>query len=73
VNELDDYAFRVDWSDEDDCFVATVGEFPSLSYVDEVRERALAGLQRLVDGVLQDLDQEAQAGYDPDTLRPYRP
>ena len=33
MNEVTHYAYRVDWSAEDAAFVATVVEFPSLSWV----------------------------------------
>ncbi|WP_202909686.1 hypothetical protein [Mycobacteroides abscessus] len=47
--------YRVQWSPEDNEYVALVAEFPSLSWLDEDPVRALAGLVELVDGVLEDV------------------
>ncbi|TDT16637.1 putative HicB family RNase H-like nuclease [Ilumatobacter fluminis] len=49
------YTYRVSWSGEDDEYVATVVEFPSLSWLDADQGQALRGLVALVDGVLADL------------------
>ena len=40
------YTYRVTWSPEDDEFVATVVEFPSLSWLAGTQAEALEGLQR---------------------------
>ncbi|RIR89282.1 toxin-antitoxin system HicB family antitoxin [Mycobacteroides abscessus] len=47
--------YRVQWSPEDNEYVALVAEFPSLSWLDEDPVCALAGLVELVDGVLKDM------------------
>ena len=49
------YSFRVTWSAEDDEFVATCVEFPSLSWLDGTPELALSGLRNLVSEVVADL------------------
>lgn len=46
------YSFRVTWSAEDDEFVATCVEFPSLSWLDGTPELALSGLRNLVSEVV---------------------
>lgn len=49
------YPIRVTWSREDDEFVATCIEFPSLSWLDTTPEAAMAGLRRVIDEVVNDL------------------
>lgn len=49
------YAYSVVWSPEDEEFVATVAEFPSLSWMDDDQIDALAGLRTLVQEVLEDM------------------
>ena len=50
------YTYRVSWSGEDGEYVATVVEFPSLSWLDADQSRALLGLVGLVDEVVADLE-----------------
>lgn len=49
------YTYRVRWSAEDEGYVGTVAELPSLSWVAETLEAALAGVRELVAGVLEDM------------------
>jgi len=49
------YKYSVVWSPEDEEYVATVAEFPSLSWLDEDQIEALKGLERLVREVIEDL------------------
>lgn len=42
------YTFRVRWSAEDEAYVGTVAELPSLSWVASDRDGALAGVRQLV-------------------------
>lgn len=53
--EVSHYTYSVEWSDVDGEFVATVAEFPSLSWLDEDQLEALRGLRDLVDGVVEDM------------------
>ena len=46
------YTYRLAWSVRDAEFVATVVEFPSLSWIEKTREGALDGLTSLVEEVL---------------------
>lgn len=65
MNEVTHYAYRVDWSAEDAAFVATVVEFPSLSWVADDQAGALEGLRELVEAVVADLEREGSAVPDP--------
>lgn len=51
----DHYTYRVRWSAEDQAYVATVAELPSLSWLDEDRSEAFACILRLVADVVHDL------------------
>ncbi|MDY3128234.1 MAG: type II toxin-antitoxin system HicB family antitoxin [Corynebacterium sp.] len=51
----DKYTYQVAWSADDKEYVASVAEFPSLSWLDSDRAKAEAGLMDLVCEVVQDL------------------
>lgn len=55
THSADHYTYRVRWSAEDQAYVATVAELPSLSWLDEDRSEAFAGIQRLAADVVQEL------------------
>ena len=65
------YSFRVTWSAEDDEFVATCVEFPSLSWLDGTPELALSGLRNLVSEVVADLHASGEAVPEPLSTRHY--
>lgn len=44
----DHYTYRVTWSAEDELHVGLCAEFPSLSWLTEAPEAALAGIRRVV-------------------------
>lgn len=52
----DHFSYKVTWSGEDDEFVATCIEFPSLSWLDSDRGLALEGLNKLIVEVIADLE-----------------
>lgn len=56
--EVSHYAYRVVWSAEDQEFVATCAEFPSLSWLARDQVEALQGLEGLVRDILVDLEAE---------------
>ncbi|ELB90977.1 hypothetical protein Rwratislav_21603 [Rhodococcus wratislaviensis IFP 2016] len=49
------YTYRVTWSEPDSEFVATVAEFPSLSWLAETQNEALDGIITVVRDVLEDM------------------
>lgn len=49
------YTYRVRWSGEDEAFVGTVAEMPSLSWVSDTLESALTGIRELVAEVVEDM------------------
>ncbi|WP_066583025.1 type II toxin-antitoxin system HicB family antitoxin [Cellulomonas timonensis] len=62
---------RITWSGEDDAYVATVVEFPSLSWLDSDREGALHGVEALLSSVLNDLRANGEAVPPPLADRSY--
>lgn len=65
------YSFRVTWSPNDEEFVATCIEFPSLSWLDESPEAALAGLRKAVAEVVADMQQAGEDVPEPLSTRHY--
>lgn len=53
--KADRYTYRTFWSSNDQEFVATVVEFPLLSWLASTREEALKGLTKVVQSVLKDM------------------
>ena len=51
----DHYTYRVRWSAEDESYVATVAELPSLSWLAPERAEALDGIVSLVEETIADL------------------
>ncbi len=49
------YGYRVTWSAEDQEFVGTCLELPSLSWLADTQEEALAGIRNLVQEAIDDL------------------
>lgn len=55
------YAYSVVWSAEDDEFVVTVAEFPSLSWLHPEQGEPLRGLVDLLAEVVADLEADGEA------------
>ena len=69
--DITHYTYRVTWSVEDDEFVATCLEFPSLSWLADTQESALAGLRDLVVEVVDDLRGNHEPVPEPLSSRTY--
>lgn len=65
------YTYRVTWSPEDEQFVATCLELPSLSWLADTPEKALHGLRQLVEEVVSDLGADGESVPEPLSARPY--
>lgn len=65
------YTYRVAWSAEDGEHVATVAEFPSLSWLAPSPAEALMGLTGVVHGVLTDLAASGEPIPEPLSDRTY--
>ena len=56
----DHYTYRVTWSRDDREHVGLCAEFPSLSWLASTPEEAFAGIRRLVDEVVRDMQISAE-------------
>lgn len=65
MTDVEHYTYRILWSAEDGEFVATVAEFPSLSWVDADQAEALRGLVDLVAGIVADLETSGEPVPEP--------
>ena len=68
---LDQYAYRVMWSEEDGQCVGLCSEFPSLSWLDRTPEKALHGIRKVVAEVVQDMQAEGESVPEPISRRRY--
>lgn len=50
------YTYRVTWSAEDGEYVGLCAEFPSLSWLASTPQKALAGIERTVAEVVEDME-----------------
>jgi predicted HicB family RNase H-like nuclease len=52
---MDHYTYRVTWSADEQQYIGLCAEMPLLSHFDDTREAALAGIIKLVAGVVADM------------------
>ena len=52
---INHYTYRVTWSQEDGKHIGLCAEFPSLSWLAPTPEKALAGIRRVVDEIVADM------------------
>jgi predicted HicB family RNase H-like nuclease len=57
----DHYTYRVTWSPEDGEYVGLCVEFPSLSWLAETPEAALAGVRSVVSDAVADMESNGEA------------
>jgi len=62
---LDHYTYRVTWSPEDGEHVGLCIEFPSLSWLADTPEDALAGVRKVVSEVIADLEATGESVPEP--------
>lgn len=65
------YAYKVVWSQEDEEFVGTCAEFPSLSFLAETQTDALTGIIDLVGDVIDDMQDSGEEIPVPLSLKKY--
>ncbi len=68
---LDHYTYRITWSPDDNEHVGLCIEFPSLSWLAETPEEALAGARKLVRKVVTDMKKSGEPIPAPLADRPY--
>lgn len=71
ARQIDRYTYRVTWSDEDEEHVGLCAEFPSLSWLDENPERALAGIRKLVRACVKDMAANKESVPEPISARSF--
>ncbi|WCN81988.1 type II toxin-antitoxin system HicB family antitoxin [Micromonospora sp. LH3U1] len=69
--EITHYTYRVTWSVDDQEFVATCVEFPSLSWLAPAQVEALQGLQSLLQDAIADMEEQGEAVPQPFAERSY--
>lgn len=69
--DVSHYTYRVAWSAEDDEFVATVAEFPSLSWLARSQIKALKGLETMLNDVILDMQEQGEDVPEPLSERNY--
>lgn len=68
---INHYAYRVIWSEEDNEHIGLCSEFPSLSWLDDSPEKALIGIQNTVEEVVADMRQSGDKVPQPISERSY--
>jgi predicted HicB family RNase H-like nuclease len=68
---VDKYDYRVIWSEQDQCYLASVLEFPSLAAHGDTPYEALKEIQFVVSEVLKDLEEQGEVPPEPISLRNY--
>ena len=68
---LDQYTYRVTWSEEDSQCVGLCVEFPSLSWLDATPEKALKGIRKVVAEVVEDMHDSGESVPEPISRRRY--
>ena len=68
---MDKYTYRVTWSEEDGEYVGLCAEFPSLSWLADTPEAALAGIRDTVRQVMKDMQAAGEVIPEPLATRKY--
>ncbi|MDN5796944.1 MAG: type II toxin-antitoxin system HicB family antitoxin [Intrasporangium sp.] len=69
--EVSHYTYRVAWLAEDGEFVATVAEFPSLSWLAPTQFEALDGLESVLADVIVDIQEQGEDVPEPISERSF--
>ncbi|MDO3701529.1 toxin-antitoxin system HicB family antitoxin [Micromonospora sp. C28SCA-DRY-2] len=69
--DVSHYTYRVTWSAQDDEFLATCAEFPSLSWLASSQIEALQGLQDMLREVIADMEEQGEQVPQPFAERSY--
>jgi len=68
---MDKYTYRVTWSEEDGEYIGLCAEFPSLSWLADTPEAALAGIRDTVRQVMKDMQTTGEVIPEPLATRKY--
>lgn len=61
MEQIDHYTYRVFWTEEDQQYVATCAEFPSLSWLDRSPEKALVGIRKVVGQCVEEMQTSGES------------
>jgi len=56
--DINKYSVKIAWSDEDECFVATIPEFPNLSAFGDSQEEAMADAKVVLQMAVESLERD---------------
>ena len=65
MNKAYYYTYRTTWFEEDQQFAGLCTEFPSLSWLEDSPEKALDGIRKLVNEVLEEMSHSKEAIPEP--------
>ena len=68
---MNKYTYRITWSEEDGEYVGLCAEFPSLSWLADTQEAALAGIRDTVRQVVRDMESTGETIPQPLATRRY--
>ena len=68
---MNKYTYRITWSEEDGEYVGLCAEFPSLSWLADTQEAALAGIRDTVRQVVRDMQSTGEPIPQPLATRRY--
>ncbi|NNJ92369.1 MAG: toxin-antitoxin system HicB family antitoxin, partial [Gammaproteobacteria bacterium] len=71
ANEIDKYAYRMVWSEEDQEYIGLCAEFPSLSWLASTPDKALKGIRKVVKECVVDMKQEGEDVPQPISTRDF--
>jgi hypothetical protein len=71
MKPADLYTYRVIWSEDDQEFVFLFADYPSLSWLDADRGAAQNCIVKVVQGVLQDMQESGEVPPEPLTSKKY--
>ena len=67
----DRYTYRVTWSEEDNEYVGLCVEFPGLSWLETLPEKALKGIRQVVSQVTVDMEASGETVPEPIAIKRY--
>lgn len=68
---INKYSINIAWSDEDDCFVAIIPEFPLLSAFGDTQEEAIADAKVVLSMTLESLKEDGITPPQPKVVEPH--
>jgi predicted HicB family RNase H-like nuclease len=67
----DRYTYRITWSEEDNEYVGLCVEFPGLSWLETLPEKALKGIRQVVSQAIVDMEASGETMPEPISIKRY--